>query len=195
MENADSDNELSFAKEQLNPMSNGECKLLGSPWDKPNDTLRVVFPATPEKVTRRAVLAHLARIYDPLGVVSPVTLLGKQIYRETCLMKLAWDAPLPEEITVKWNKWVRSLPSSVSVPRSIPEHQENINEIQLHAFGDASGRGVCAIVYAVVTQDSGISQGLVSAKSRLAKEDLTIPRLELVAGHMAVNLASNLRTA
>ena len=85
----------------LNPTSNGECKLLGSPWDKLNDNLQVIFPAIPEKVTRREVLAHLARIYDPLCVVSPVTLLGKQIYRETCLMKLAWDAPLPEEIAVK----------------------------------------------------------------------------------------------
>lgn len=42
---------------------------------------------------------------------------------------------------------------------------------------------------------SGISQGLITAKSRLAKEGLTIPRLELVAGHMAVNLASNVRKA
>ena len=38
-------------------------------------------------------------------------------------------------------------------------------------------------------------QGLVVAKSRLAKTNLTIPRLELVAGHMAVNLAVNVRRA
>ena len=51
------------------------------------------------------------------------------------------------------------------------------------------------MVYAVVKQSSGTSQALVTAKSRLAKTNLMIPRLELVAGHMAVNLAVNVRKA
>ena len=40
-------------------------------------------------------------------------------------------------------------------------------------------------------QAHGTTQGLVSSKSRLAKRNLSIPRLELVAGHMAVNLLTN----
>ena len=77
---------------------------------------------------------------------------------------------------------------------SIPLYQEEIDEIQLHAFGDASSRGVCA-VYAMVKQASGISHGLMAAKSRLAKQGLTIPQLELVSGHMAMNLITNVRQA
>ena len=42
------------------------------------------------------------------------------------------------------------------------------------------------MMYAVVFQESGTTQGLVSAKARLAKKDLTIPCLELVSAHMAV---------
>ena len=38
-----------------------------------------------------------------------------------------------------------------------------------------------------------VSQGLVTAKSCLAKQGLTIPQLELVSGHMAVNLIANVR--
>ena len=83
----------------------------------------------------------------------------------------------------------------MAAKRSIPLYQQEIDKIELHAFSDASGRGVCASVYAVVTQASGVSQGLVTEKSRLAKQGLTIPRLELVSGHMAVNLASNVRHA
>ena len=41
----------------------------------------------------------------------------------------------------------------------------------------------------------GISQGHVTAKSRLAKKGLTIPRLELVSGHMAANLVDNFKEA
>ena len=82
------------------------------------------------------------------------------------------------------------------MPRSIPKHQEKItSEIVLHAFGDASGKGVAAVVYAVVKQCSGSSKGLVAAKARLGKKGLTIPRLELVSGHMAVNLAHNVQEA
>ena len=58
-----------------------------------------------------------------------------------------------------------------------------------------SGNGVAACVYAVVEQDSGTNQGLVAARSRLPKRGVTIPRLELVAAHMPVNLASNVKEA
>jgi hypothetical protein len=65
--------------------------------------------------------------------------------------------------------------------------------VQIHAFGDASGKGISAAVYTVVTQESGTTQGLITAKSRTAQQCLTIPHLELVAGHKAVNLAANVR--
>jgi len=35
--------------------------------------------------------------------------------------------------------------------------------------------------------------GLVTAKARLAKEGLIIPRLEMVSGHMAINLITSTR--
>ena len=58
-------------------------------------------------------------------------------------------------------------------------------------FGDTSGVGTSAAVYAVVHQESGVSQGLLTAKSRLAKKGLSIPTLELVSAHMTANLAEN----
>ena len=65
----------------------------------------------------------------------------------------------------------------------------------LHGFVDASIREVSAVIYAVVRQKSGTTQGLVDAKSRLIKRNLTIPRHELVAGYMAVNLATKVQLA
>lgn len=55
--------------------------------------------------------------------------------------------------------------------------------------------GISSAVYAVITQASGVSKGLIAAKSRLANKNLTIPRLELVAAHMAANLVDSVRTA
>ena len=62
-------------------------------------------------------------------------------------------------------------------------------------FGDASTRGDSAAVHAVVQQENGTTQGLVCSKSRLAKRISTIPRLELVAGDMAINLVTNVQLA
>ena len=75
------------------------------------------------------------------------------------------------------------------------KYREPITNIALHAFGDASGNGVAAAAYAVVYQPSGQTQGLVTGKARLAKEGLTIPRQELIAGHMAANLVTNVKEA
>ena len=54
---------------------------------------------------------------------------------------------------------------------------------------------MAASEYAVVVQELGVNQGFVAARARLAKKGLTIPRLELVSGHMAVNLLTNVTEA
>ena len=130
-----------------------------------------------------------------MGIVSPVTLGGKLIYPEVCDAKLPWDQELPTELSNKWNKWTKALPDKVDIPRSISKFRESIDAIDLHAFGDSSGFGTAACVYALITQPSGVTQGLLAAKSRLAKKGLTIQRLELVSGHMAANLLATIRSS
>ena len=137
----------------------------------------------------------MAKIYDPLGLVLPITLGGKFLYRDICDAKLAWDAKLPSNLIQSWVRWEEKLSSHVTVPQSLAAHQEDIQAIELHAFSDASGKGVAAAVYTVVVQEKGVNQVLVSSRARLAKKGLTIPRLELVSGHMAVNVLSNVSEA
>ena len=190
------DMEPSFVEQQLNISQSNKTSILGLPWDCDKDTLSVTFPKKiSEEPTKRGILGKLAKVYDPIVLVSPVTLEGKVIYRNACDSKLSWDTPIRESLLKEWLKWEDSLPARVTFNRTLVPHREPIEAVELHSFGDASGRGVCAAVYAVVRQQSGVSQGLVTAKSRLAKRGLTIPRLELVAGHMAVNLVQNVRGA
>ena len=90
-----------------------------------------------------------------------------------------------ELLAKRWYNWIKRLDAQIKVPRCIGRFKEPINTIELHAFADASKDGVSTVLYAVVHQTSGTNQGLLSAKSRLSKKNLTIPRLELVAAHMA----------
>lgn len=184
------DGKQSYAKEQLG-VKPGETKMLGLPWNKSEDTIAVTFREASPEVSKREMLRFLASVYDPLGLASPVSLVGKLLYREVCDQHLPWDQKVPETVAKQWKKFESSLPDQVQVPRSLAGFKEAIEAIDLHAFGDTSGTGTAAAVYAVVYQASGANQGLLAAKSRLAKKGLTIPRLELVSAHMAANLAEN----
>ena len=93
----------------------------------------------------------------------------------------------------QWQRWECSLPHEVSYPRALTSSQEPIEKIELHSFADVSGKGITAAVYAVVKQPSTLNQGIVAAKTRLGKQGLTIPCRELVSGHMAVKLLSNVQ--
>ena len=176
--------EQSYAKTQLQVQPR-ESKLLGLKWDKQSDTLKVTFSRDDTPPTKRGILSKLSKVYDPLGLVSPLTLEGKRIFRDVCDLKAPWDADLNGKQLERWKAWERSLPEDQEVPRSVVKYREPIERIELHSFGDASTQGVGAAVYAVITQPSGTTQQLVAAKSRLAKRDLSIPRLELVSAHMA----------
>lgn len=54
---------------------------------------------------------------------------------------------------------------------------------------------VWGLLSVVSRQPSGVTAQLVAAKGRLAKRDLTIPRLELIGAHMASNLLANVKAA
>ena len=165
------------------------------PWNKILDTIEVAFPAPIVKVTKREILRKISKIYDLLGLASPVTLAGKMLYRETCDARVPWDCDLPRELKNAWESWERLPTGKVEVRRSLVEYREEILSIDPHAFGDAGSKDNSAAVYAVTHKSSGITQGLVTSKSRLAKKGLTTPRLELVAGHMATNLVDNVKEA
>ena len=163
-------------------------------WDKLSDEIGVPFPANVAQPTKRGILGKVAKIYDPLGLAAPTTLQGKLLYREACEEKCEWDVLLSAELVQQW-KWENCLPQQINCLRALTSAQQPIENIELHAFGDASGKDVAAAVYAVVKQPTSVNQGLVTAKARLAKQGLTIPCREQVSGHMAVNLLSNVQDA
>ena len=161
--------ELTYAKQQLGGAKPFEGKLLGLPWDRDQDIISVILQITQTETTKRGVLSHLAKIYDPLGLASPVTLIGKQLYRDVCEDKIPWDTQLPGPLLKRWKDWSSTLTENLTVPRTLAPYHQPILSLSLHAFGDASAKGVSAAVYAVFHQDQGITQRLICAKSRLAK--------------------------
>ena len=90
---------------------------------------------------------------------------------------------------------MKNLTNGISMKRSLLRKLEKIDATNLHSFSDASNDGVSAVVHAVVHQETDVNQEFVAAKARLMKKSITIPRKELVAGHMSANLMRNVKKA
>ena len=60
--------ELTYAKQQLGGAKPSQGKLLGLGWDRDRDTLSVTLKSEQSETTKRGVLSHLAKIYDPLAL-------------------------------------------------------------------------------------------------------------------------------
>ena len=113
-----SQKELNFAKEHLGTKAN-ETKILGLNWDKQRDTFIEEIPTESQRLTKRNILKTLASIYDPLGFISPVLLIGKTLFRNLCDLRIPWDNKIPQEIENKWVKWVNGLNIKIEIPGSI----------------------------------------------------------------------------
>ena len=50
-----------------------------------------------QRLTKRNILNILASIYDPLGFIWPVLLIGKVLFRNLYDLRIPWDNEIPQE--------------------------------------------------------------------------------------------------
>ena len=46
-------------------------------------------------LTRRGILSTVSSVYDPLGFLAPLILVGKSLLQDLCRGKVEWDDPIP----------------------------------------------------------------------------------------------------
>ena len=85
-------------------------RSLGTYWCIESDTLGFRIELKEKPLSRRGILSTVSLVYDPLGIVSPVTLVGKQILQDLCRRNVDWDDPVPEGILPRWERWRTELP-------------------------------------------------------------------------------------
>ena len=181
---------------------NSKTKVLGLSWDKDQDTLEFDLHKIVEGttvVTKRSILSTMAAVYDPLGLISPISVAAKVLFQDLCLEKLNWDDPLPQDKLQRWEEWLKGLKSTkvITAPRFMLQGLEGqIIKTSLHAFSDASKKAYCAAIYLVCETTNGVYSRLLCSKVRLAPlKSLTIPRLELMAARILVTLMETAQKA
>jgi hypothetical protein len=73
-------------------------KTLGICWHSRQDAFKFNtqnLKTLTESMTKRTVLSKIARLFDPLGWLSPVTISAKVLMQDLCILKCDWDVSLP----------------------------------------------------------------------------------------------------
>ena len=78
-------------------------RSLGLNWNLQNDAFTFHVTSSHKPFTRRGVLATVNSLFDPLGLVAPITIRGKLLLRELTSTTVDWDAPLLPEKESEWN--------------------------------------------------------------------------------------------
>lgn len=165
--------------------SDKKIKTLGILWNTSVDCLNFNFNYQEDGViTKQFVLSTIARIFDPLGLISPVTVMTKIFMKELWTLKLDWHDPLPPEHLRKWNVFIEKLPSlsSIQIPRWI-KTSPKCSSYELHGFADASSKAYGGSIYLRCVSEKGeVTSNLIFSKSKVTPMKIqTIPRLELSA--------------
>lgn len=159
-------------------------KVLGLRWSPYSDRFTYSVQPRPDVFTKRTMLSELARIFDPLGFLAPVTMFCKSLIQHLWTIGLGWDDPLPSAIHSRWMQYARELPmlSKISVERYVLVDKPDYS-FEFHAFCDASQTGYAAVIYLkVISNTQEIQTFLIVSKSKLAPlKRVSVPRLELCA--------------
>lgn len=122
--------------------ANDNIKALGIAWRTASDTLGFKSKLDPnenKKVTKRTALSTVAKLFDPIGLIAPIIVVGKIFMKKAWAEKLDWDDTLPSNLHDEWIQHVDGLRciSEIKIPRWINTTKNN-KSIQLHGFCDAS---------------------------------------------------------
>ena len=66
---------------------------------------------------KRNVLKLFAMFFDPLGLISPVTLQSKLIFKSLCINKIEWDNVIPKDLLNMWTKFVNEVSNTTGAYR------------------------------------------------------------------------------
>lgn len=166
-------------------------KLLGLEWNPKNDSFHFKVSVLPNpSLTKREMLSEASKLFDPLGWLSPSTVMVKILFQSLWLLHLQWDDPLPAVISKKWTSLRDEFKEleKISIPRWLKTNELNF---ELHGFSDASEYAFSAVIYArTKTKDDTYETRIITAKTKVAPiKYVSIPRLELCAALLLTRLS------
>ena len=164
--------------------------VLGLQWDTSGDTLKlksVNYPQTDSLLTKRMLLARTSKLFDPLGIFSPITIKAKMLLQDSWKLQVGWDDPLPVSYIEQWKLLENELLQleDYEIPRAI------VNERQL--FTPHLLRRIRKSLWSCCLVTQSKSQILTSKERVAPVKNRTIPQMELTALFIGTKLGKHIR--
>ena len=84
-------------------------RALGIIWDPQRDMLHIKGVTKNVALTKRGLLSFISSIYDPVGLIAPVTLEPKLIIQDLWRRQIDRDVQLLDDLKLRWTKWKQTL--------------------------------------------------------------------------------------
>lgn len=166
--------------------------LLGLVWDPTADELcfKVLLEPLTGVSTKRTVASQGAKIFDPNGYITPITIQAKIFMQNLWRIGVQWDEPLSPDVVKTWQTYYDSLLElgEFKIPRWTGIAPDAA--VQIHTFCDASIKAYGAVVYVRCEYpNQTVRVTLLTSKSKVADlRSVSVPRLELCAAKLAAEL-------
>ena len=152
--------------------ANQYSKTLGIEWNVDTDQFRLNISKAPSvnRMTKRDVISDVAKVFDALGLFSPVTVKMKILFQHLWETKLDWDDPVPEDLLGVWSQWRMELPSLsiIHIPRFYSPVGISVSSLQLHGHSNASEEAYSGVVYLRLMSSTGkVHTVIVVSKTRV----------------------------
>jgi hypothetical protein len=148
-----------------------------------------------QNITKRFVLKKMAKIYDPLGMMSPYVMQCKMLLQEIWKTGSDWDETLNENLRGHVLDWIKGLrhAGNVQLSRPLFLQPDQILKSELHCFVDASAKAFGAVIYIKITYAHSTVIKWVAAKGKVCPLDpVSIPRLELLAATLGAQMTDKI---
>ncbi|XP_043485240.1 uncharacterized protein LOC122513072 [Leptopilina heterotoma] len=166
---------------------------LGLRWNQTSDDFHFeITPILLSNPTKRMVASEIAKLFDPLGWLSPFLLTAKILLQDCWLAGINWDATLPETLQIKWSDFQKQFNQlgMIKIPRYIQTNDDQSNW-ELHGFADAFERAYSAVLFLVDRSTDVAHSHLLISKTKLAPvKAISLPKLELCAAHLLSKLVA-----
>ena len=110
---------MTTAKQHKAAEENNPVKVLGLWWDTHS---HLIYPSPkpnashPTTTTKRDILKWTSTIFDPLGLISPVTISSKLFLQNLWQQHVNWDTKLSEELHTTWNQISLDIMQATELP-------------------------------------------------------------------------------
>ena len=151
------------SKDGIKHFADTTTKTLGIIFDSHLDQFEFIFNdfKITGPITKRKILGKTAGIFDPIGLLSSITIVPKLLIQNLWHQRLSRDEPVDLAVRQRWQTFQDSIDNCGKLKIKRQVVGTNFKSLELHGFADASEVAYGACLYTKTINEDNSVQGIV----------------------------------